>query len=95
MISQMNTRTMKGCPRCDKWHTLVDGFWRHVNPVVACKYTEAVKPASMDATEAWNAISQVLDSRACDSCGESYSIDLLDDLWRCPTCHGSDEEASR
>ena len=91
MISQMNTRTMKGCPRCDKWHTLVGGFWRHVNPVVACKYTEAAKPASMDATDAWNAISQVLDSRECQHCGEPYAEILLDDTGNCPACHWSEE----
>jgi Zn finger protein HypA/HybF involved in hydrogenase expression len=87
MISELNTRTMKVCPRCDYWHTLVNGFWRHVRPEAGCKYVETSRPATTAPREVWNAISQVLDSRACDSCGESYSIDLLDDLWICPTCH--------
>ena len=85
------TRTMKVCPRCDYWHTLVDGFWRHVRPEVECKYVETSRPASTVPTGVWNAISQVLDSRECENCGEPYAEALLDDIGNCPECHWNEE----
>jgi len=78
----MTTRTIKICPRCDRWHTLVDGMWRHTYS--ECKYVETATkqiPATI-----FHAISQVLDARECDHCGEPYAEALLDVNGVCPQC---------
>jgi hypothetical protein len=89
-VTKMVTN-MKVCPECDYWHTLVDGFWRHVRPEVECKYVETFRPASTVPTEVWNAISQVVDSRECQHCGEPTPEVDLDDIGNCQWCCWNEE----
>ena len=79
----MTTKAMRPCPRCQYWHTLVDGFYRHVQPSTACKYVMTALPASPVATAVWEAIAAVMDAQECGVCGEPFARELLDEHGNC------------